>query len=91
MNPLEAPDDSTSTTATTTTATADVFDLPGQVLMSEFDKKSLRLIGLLVVSGCIILLILYCWAREFCRRNFGFGSKIFSARKKKKQKWKKLN
>ena len=63
----------------------------GELLMSAFDKKSLRLLGLLVVSGFITLLILYCWAREFCRRNVGYGSKVFSARKKNKQKWKKFN
>lgn len=74
--------------------TAKIFNSPGggvEVLMSAFDKKSLRLLGILVVSGFIILLILYCWAREFFRRNIGYGSKVFSARKKNKQKWKKLN
>ena len=77
----------TSATGEETTKLIDSSEL----LMSAFDKKSLRLLGLLVVSGFIILLILYCWAREFCRRNIGYGSKVFSARKKNKQKWKKFN
>ena len=77
-------------TSTSGEGTAKLID-SSELLMSAFDKKSLRLLGLLVVSGFIILLILYCWAREFCRRNIGYGSKVFSARKKNKQKWKKFN
>ena len=97
MDPLEAPDGDSTTnqgeilSSIATAAVDGVLNSPGQVLMSEFDKKSLRLIGILLVSSFIILLILYCWAREFCRRNLGFGSRVFKARKKNKQKWKKLN
>jgi len=86
MNPLGAP--------TTGEGVAKILNTPGELLMSEFDKKSLRLLGILVVSGFVILLILYCWIREFFRRNLGFGSKVFSARKRRpntKQKRKKLN
>ncbi len=71
--------------------TSDLDEGSGELLMSAFDKKSLRLLGLLVVSGFIILLILYCWAREFFRRNIGYGSKVFSARKKTNKNRKKLN
>ena len=86
MNPLGAP--------TAEEDTAKIIINSGELLMSEFDKKSLRLLGVLAVSGFIILLILYCWAREFCRRNLGFGFKVFSARNRSpntKQKRKKLN
>ncbi len=86
MDPLGMSDDTKEEEVMIASATT-----ANPLLMSEFDKKSLRLIGTLVVSGFIILLILYCWAREFFRRNLGFGSKVFKARKKNKQKWKKIN
>ena len=61
------------------------------ICMSQYDKKSLRLMGILLLTGFILLVLAWRWSRELCRRKLGFGKKVFSARKDKPQKWKKLN
>jgi len=63
----------------------------GDILMSNYDKISLRLLGILLVTGAVLLVLLWKWSREFCGRTIGFGSKIFSAQRKTKKSWKKFN
>ncbi len=60
------------------------------IYMSEYDKKSLRLMGLLLLTTIILLVLAWRWSRELCRRKLGFGRKVFSARRNKPQSWKKL-
>ena len=79
MNPLGSPDAQESTC---------------EIYMSEFDKRSIRLLGVLFLSGIVALLLLSLWTRELCRRQLGFGKKVFSAMTKdprRRQKQKKLN
>ena len=59
--------------------------------MSAYDKRSLRLLGLIFLTGIVLTILLCKWARELCRRKLGFGPKVYSAQRKKPQKWKKIH
>lgn len=52
------------------------------IFMSEYDKRSVRLIAVLVLASAVLLVLMWKWGRELCRRKLGFGSKVFAARGK---------
>lgn len=76
--------------AAATTTTAAVAAEDGGTFISEFDKKSLRLLGTLCLSTLMILVLLFLWSRELCRRKIGFGRKVFNARRQTPGKNKKM-